>query len=115
MAAPLNRNHLALAILVVGKLFGIAGLVVGSSSRVLGGTFLGLDGVFIVAAVVMCLRTMKAREKEDDGHKQVLRQMVREGTLKQYLRDLETEESAKAEAEAGSTKHADDESRPILT
>ena len=87
-----SRNYLALGLLVVGKLLGIGGLVVGSSSRVLGGTLLALDGILIVAAVVVCLRTMQARAKEDDGQKELLRQMMKEGTLKQYLRDLEDEQ-----------------------
>jgi uncharacterized membrane protein required for colicin V production len=98
------RNHIALAVLIVGKVFGIAGLVVGSTSRLLGGALLGLDGVLIVAAVVLCLHTMKARSRQDDGHKDVLRQMMREGTLKQYLRDLE--------AEKKNGKSADSESEP---
>jgi hypothetical protein len=91
-----SRNYVALGLLIVGKLLGIGGLVVGSSFRVLGGTLLGLDGLFILSAVVLCLRTMKARAREDMGQKAVLRQMMKEGTLKQYLRDLEAEEHAKA-------------------
>jgi uncharacterized membrane protein required for colicin V production len=97
MTQPLRlRNHLALGLLIVGKLFGIGGLVVGSTSRVLGGGLLGLDGILIVAAVVVCLRSMKTREREDDAQKAVLRQMVQEGTLKQYLRDLEAEKNAES-------------------
>jgi hypothetical protein len=92
------RNHTALAMLVVGKLFGIGGLVVGSKSRVLGGTLLALDGVLIVAAILVAIATMKARTQEDDQHKAMLRQMKNEGTLKQYLRDLEAEEAASKDA-----------------
>ncbi|MBX3197417.1 MAG: hypothetical protein KF894_04610 [Labilithrix sp.] len=87
-----SRNQVALGLLIVGKLFGIAGLALGSTSRVLGGALLGIDGLLIVVAVVMCVLTMKAREREDADEKQVLRQMLKEGTLKQYLRDLEAEE-----------------------
>lgn len=86
------RNYFALTLLIVGKLLGIGGLVLGSSSRVLGGLLLGLDGIFIVAAVVLCVRTMSARTQEERGHKAILRQMMKEGTLKQYLRDLEEEQ-----------------------
>ncbi|MBX3210712.1 MAG: hypothetical protein KF850_01630 [Labilithrix sp.] len=87
-----SRNQVALGLLIVGKLFGIAGLALGSTSRILGGSLLGIDGLLIVVAVVMCVLTMKAREREDADEKQVLRQMLKEGTLKQYLRDLEAEE-----------------------
>ena len=103
-----SRNYLALGLLVAGKLLGIGGLVVGSSSRVLGGTLLALDGILIVAAVVVCLRTMRTRAKEDAGQKEVLRQMMKEGTLKQYLRDLE-EEQRKARSAAGATSAEEDE------
>ena len=88
------RNYTALGMLVLGKLFGIAGLVVGSSSRVLGGALLGLDGLLITAAVIVALATMKAHARDDDQHKAMLRQMMREGTLKQALRDLEHEDAA---------------------
>jgi|GEM_PF-3281094 len=100
-----SRNYLALGLLVVGKLLGIGGLVVGSSSRVLGGTLLTLDGILIVAAVVVCVATMRARAKEDDGQKEVLRQMMKEGTLKQYLRDLEEEQR---DARSGSAAPEDE-------
>lgn len=102
-----SRNYLALGLLIVGKLLGIGGLVVGSSSRVLGGTLLTLDGILIVAAVAVCVATMRARAKEDDGQKEVLRQMMKEGTLKQYLRDLE-EEQRGARSTAASREAEDD-------
>lgn len=87
------RNHLALGLLIVGKAIGIGGLVVSSAgSRLIGGLMLGLYGILIVAAVVMCIVMMRDRKREEVGHKAVLAQMVREGTLKQYLRDLQAEE-----------------------
>lgn len=86
-----SNNRLALVLLIVGKLLGVAGLVVGSHHRAAGATLLGLDAVLIVAAVTVALRTMKAGAVEDDGHKALLRQMMKEGTLKQHLRDLEAE------------------------
>jgi len=111
MSDPIrSRNYLALGMLVLGKVLGIAGLAVGSSSRILGGSLLTLDGLFIVAAVVVCLRTMKKRAEEDAGQKAVLRQMMKEGTLKQYLRDLEDEERA---AKAATTADRD-ESDPAV-
>jgi hypothetical protein len=89
-----SRNYTALGLLIVAKLFGIGGLAVGSSSRVVGGTLLALDALLITAAVVIAVATMRARTQEDDKEKALLRQMVKEGTLKQYLRDLEAEQAA---------------------
>ncbi len=108
-----SRNYLALGLLIVGKLLGIGGLVVGSSSRILGGTLLALDGILIVGAVVVCLGTMRARTKQDAGQKELLRQMMKEGTLKQHLRDLEEEQrSASRSADAAPGAAGDeDESR----
>ncbi|MBX3205973.1 MAG: hypothetical protein KF764_12955 [Labilithrix sp.] len=105
-----SRNKVALALLIVGKLFGIGGLALGSTSRVLGGALLGVDGLLIVVAVVMCVVTMKARAREDASEKQILRQMMKEGTLKQYLRDLEAEErGATADDAADTAEDADDD------
>ncbi len=87
------RNYTAMGLLVVGKLFGIAGLVVASRSRLLGGTLLGLDGVLITAAVIVALAAMKTHARDDDEQKALLRRMMREGTLKQALRDLEAEDT----------------------
>ena len=87
-----TRNSLALGSLIVGKILGVIGLIVGVAGyRTLGATFLVLDGVLLVTAVVLCLRNMRGRAKEEASHKQMLAQMIREGTLNQYLRDLENE------------------------
>ena len=86
-----NRNKLALGLLVLAKVLGVAGLVVAASDRFAGGFLLALDGVFIVGAVVLALGTMQRRNKEEEAHKQVLEQMLREGTLEQYLKDLRAE------------------------
>lgn len=91
-----SRNQLALITLVAGKLLGIGGLILGASThRTLGGLFLAIDGLCIVIATVLCVHTMRGRVKEEAGHKEVLAQMIREGTLKQYLRDLQAEQHAK--------------------
>jgi hypothetical protein len=86
-----SRNKVALALLVLGKIFGVAGLAVGAVHRFAGGLLLGLDGVFIVAAVVVCVGTMKAREREDLGRKAILAEMMRDGTLDEYLREVRAE------------------------
>lgn len=86
-----TRHRIALGLLVFAKVLGILALVIGSSYRVLGGVLLGFDALLIVTAVVLCLRIMKRRAREESEQKAMLRQMMREGTLKQYLRELESE------------------------
>ena len=84
-----NGNHVALALLIAAKIFGIAGLILGATNyRLLGGVLLGFDGVLLIAAVVVGLKVSKKRAVEESGHKDALEQMVREGTLDQYLRDI---------------------------
>jgi hypothetical protein len=88
------RHQLAFGFLILGKALGIGGLVLAFAGHPFGGgVMLALDGAFIVTAIVIALRVMSERAKEEAGHKQVLAQMVREGTLKQYLRDLQTEDT----------------------
>lgn len=101
-----NKNHLAIALLVFGKLLGIAGLVAGAAHRVAGGTLLLLDGLFLLAAVVLCVGAMNGREKEDRENKKVLAQMVREGTLQQYLRDLKEAPPSQSLLDADTARRA---------
>ena len=105
------RNFAAIALLVMGKLLGIVGLAVGAGSRVLGGTLLVLAGLFIVGVVVLCVGSMKERVKEENGQKQALRQMMKEGTLKQFMRDIEAEKAARA-AETETPDEGEDEAAP---
>lgn len=83
-----TRNQLALGLLVLAKALGIAGLVLGARHRLGGGLLLALDGVLLVAAVVISIRGMKQASDEEDADKAVLARMVEQGTLDQYLRDL---------------------------
>lgn len=85
------RNHVALGLLILAKAFGMAGLVLGSTHRFAGGSLLALDGVLLVAAVVIALRTARAQHRADAAGKEVLARMMREGTLDQYLRELREE------------------------
>ena len=94
MAVLRSSSSLAIFLLVLGKVFGIAGLIVGSVNRTLGGILLGLDGVCIVAALVIALRNSREQVKEADADKAVVARLVREGALKQYLREIENDENA---------------------
>ena len=91
MAVFRSSNSLAIFLLVFGKALGIAGLIVGAVNRTLGGILLVLDGVFITAALVIALRNGREQVKEADADKAVLARLVREGALKQYLREIETD------------------------
>jgi len=92
MAEPKSsRNFFALFVLLFGKALGIAGIVVGSQHRALGAVLLGLDGVCIAAAIAIALQVGRSHAKETEDDKQMLARMIREGTLKQYLRDLDDE------------------------
>jgi hypothetical protein len=82
------RNLVALALLVLAKVLGIAGLIVGASHRAAGTILLALDGVLIVAAVAICLATFRARAKAEVAEKQILAKMMQDGTLDQYLAEL---------------------------
>jgi len=83
------RNQLAMGALVSAKVFGIAGLILGATSyRLLGGALLVFDGVLLVVAAYLGIRNMNTEKVDEKNHKTVLEQMVREGTLDQYLRDL---------------------------
>lgn len=109
MAKPSSSaNRLALVLLVTGKIFGILGLILASSPdrRVVSGCLLGLDGVLIALSIAICLRTMKQREVEDASHKAALAQMVREGTLKQFLQEIEAENAASTTAKKTGTEGA---------
>lgn len=89
-----NQHTLALAILIGGKLVGIGGLVIGGSNRVAGGIMLLIDGICIAVAITLALRANRQVAVQEEDDKAVLARMVREGTLKQYLRDIEDEKAA---------------------
>jgi hypothetical protein len=78
-----------MAMLVFAKLFGIAGLILGATSyRAVGGALLVFDGFLLGFAAYLGIRSMKTVEVEEKDHKEILAQMMREGTLDQYLRDI---------------------------
>jgi hypothetical protein len=90
--------------LVAAKVFGVAGLVLGATShRLLGGALLVFDGLLLVVAAGLVIRTMGADKVEEKEQKQVLEQMMREGTLDQYLRDLRATPSKASGADRADT------------
>lgn len=91
-----QQNTLAFVLVLLSKVFGIVGLIVGAIHRVAGGTLLLLDGLFIVASVVICIRLGRKQAKAAADDRMIVARLVREGTLKQYLRDVEAEARAAA-------------------
>ena len=96
MAAGRSSSSLAIFLLVFGKVCGIVGLVVASWNRTLGGILLVIDAVFIVAAIIIALRNSQKLVKEANADKEVVARLVREGALKQYLREIEDEKTKEA-------------------
>ena len=92
MASPSSSNRLAIFVLVLGKALGIIGLVVAMWNRTIGGILLALDAALIVAAIVIALRNTQKIVKEADADKEVVARLMREGALKQVLREIEEEE-----------------------
>ncbi len=100
MVAPKSsRNFFALFLLIFGKALGIVGLMVGSRHHTLGAVLLVLDGVCIAAAIAVALQVGRAQAKETEEDKERLARMIREGTLGQYLRDLDDEAKSAKERE----------------
>ena len=91
MAVFRSSNSLAIFLLVFGKALGIAGLILGSVNRTGGAILLVMDGLFITAALVIALRNGREQAKEANADKEVVARLVREGALKQYLREIESE------------------------
>lgn len=105
-----TRNRLAIAMLVLAKVVGVAGLVVGTTDRIVGGTLLALDGGLLVGALALCLHNMKKQTSEEKGQKDVLEQMMREGTLDQFLREVRE----RAERPLAVTRGSAPSSQPAL-
>jgi hypothetical protein len=84
-----SSSAVAIPVLISAKVFGVVGLVLGFTSyRPVGGVLLALDGVLLGVTVALSVRAMRSAAIEEKTHKQILEQMVREGTLRQYLRDI---------------------------
>lgn len=106
------RNQLAIATLVFAKVFGIAGLIVGATSyRFLGGALLVFDALLLAFAAYLGIRNMSAEKVDEKDHKSVLEQMMREGTLDQYLRDIRAEAAPSKAAPAPGSRPAHNTSR----
>lgn len=85
-----RRNRIALTTLVVGKLLGILGIILAfTAHRTLGGVLLALAFTCVAVTIGMSLGTFRKRRDDELSEAAVLEKMVREGTLKDHLRDVE--------------------------
>lgn len=100
MALFKSSNSLALFLLIFGKALGIAGIMLGFMNRTLGGALLACDAACLVAALVIVLRNSRQEAKEANADKEVLKRLVREGALKQYLAEISEETPAAEKPEA---------------
>jgi cyanate permease len=101
-AALKNRNRLALMALVLAKVCGIVGIILAfAGQRTAGAVLIGFAFVFVAFAIGLTVAVMRVSEHEETGDLAVLEKMVREGTLKQYLRDVEDKLREEREGKAG--------------
>lgn len=93
-----RRNRSALISLLIGKLLGIAGVILTFSAyRTVGGALIFLAFVFVGGAVYMTMGSFRRQKQAELSDAAVIERMVREGTLKDHLRDVEQKLRAERE------------------
>jgi hypothetical protein len=93
MASVQVKNGIALACVGAAKVCGIGGVAAGfAHQRALAVTLMSGAGVLLALAVTICILVMKDQAQEETTDKAILERMMREGTLKQYLADLQVKE-----------------------
>lgn len=82
-------NRIAFIFLIIGKVCGLLGLIVACLQfKSLGASLLFVDGVFIFFALSVCLYSSSLLSKAESSEKQIIERLHKEGTLKQYMKDL---------------------------
>ncbi len=85
-----RKNRIALLSLLAGKLLGIAGVILTFSDyRSVGGAMIALAFVFVGVSVFVAIGSFRRQRQEELSDLAVLEKMVRGGTLKDHLRDVE--------------------------
>lgn len=107
---PEVRNRVALTMLVLAKIVGVLGLVV--PNRSLGAALLILDGLLLAGAVALCILNGRKLVQAEDAQRDMLAQMVREGTLDLFVR--EARQKAQQANETPSTRLLPDEA-PVVS
>ena len=83
------RNKVSLAALVLTKVCGFIGVALGFAGHVnMGFGFLVLACALLITIIVLCFKNFKEVRKEESLEKSMLRKMIQEGTLNQYIRDI---------------------------
>ncbi len=94
-----RRNRIALLALLGGKVCGIVGVILAFSAyRPVGGALIFLAFVFVGASIYMTMGSFRKQKRAEMSDAAVLEKMVREGTLKDHLRDVEQKLRAEQEA-----------------
>lgn len=86
---PEVRIKVAFVGLVLGPVCGLVGLGLGPVNRILGSSFLILNALLLLAAFILACMNMGTFRQEELDDKEVLRRLIQNDTLKQYLKDLE--------------------------
>lgn len=83
-------NLTAILCLVVGKISGITELALSYVGlKTLGGSLLIVDGAGIIASLVLCFLAARTTAKQEELDKDIVARLMKEGTLKHYVRELE--------------------------
>ena len=84
------RNVVAGISLVASFLFGGGGVcLAGTPHRAVGAVLLGLALALNLVAIGLALVNTRSQVRRDESDMEVLRRLASEGTLRQYLRDID--------------------------
>ena len=83
------KTIIALFLIFIAKLAGLMGIALGFSTkyRSWGGTLLFLDGILLFLIVLLCFWEMKAQNKQDDYNKNIIADMLKDGSLQIQLQN----------------------------
>jgi hypothetical protein len=80
-----NLSKMALATLILAKIFGILGIAFTFINHILGGTFLGLAIVLVGITVYLCIKDMYGKQPDKD--KETIDRLIKKGKLKGLLKE----------------------------
>lgn len=85
-----NLNRFAIFCLVMAKVAGVAGIALAYCGfRTIGGPLLVVDGVMLVLALALCCWAGQTTNRQDETDREVIARMMRDGTLRSCVKELE--------------------------
>jgi len=78
------RQTIALGGVIIAPIFMCMAMF---SSLLIGELFFGFSGLSILTSIILCLINMHSVKETEEEQVSLLKQMVKEGTIKQYLKD----------------------------